>query len=53
MSKDDAECYLEWGLIIEEENILVEQLIDEVLYEVEELNGDIWGTMIFFLNDIL
>lgn len=42
MSKDDAECYLEWGLTIEEENILVEQLIDEVLYEVEELNGDIW-----------
>lgn len=46
MSEDDAECYLNWGLTIEEEDILVGQLIDEVLYEVEELNGSIWGMLV-------
>jgi hypothetical protein len=44
MSEEDAECFLAWGLTIQEEDILVQQLIDEVLYEVEELNGDVWGT---------
>lgn len=43
MDEEDAACYLEWGLTIEEEDVLVEQLKEEVIYEVGKLN-DVWGT---------
>lgn len=44
MSEEDAECYMDWGLTLQEEDVLVEQLIDEVLLEVTELDASIWGT---------
>lgn len=35
MSKEDAACYLEWGLTIAEEDDLIEQLTEEVEMETE------------------